>query len=132
MITIGQVCLKIAGREAGKVCTVVKKLDTGFVLVTGPKAVTNIKRRKCSIFHLEPLPYHLELKDDASDADVMAGYEKGDIYGLLKLAKPTAEKLKAAEAWKTAPKQETKPAAKKEEKKEEKNVKKEAKPAEKK
>ncbi len=104
MIEVGRLCLKTAGREAGKVCVIVKNMDPGFVLVTGPKAVTNVRRRKCSVSHVQPLPHLLELKADASDNDVLAAYEKGDIYAVLKLSKPTAEKIRASEEQAKSPK----------------------------
>lgn len=64
----GRVCLKIAGREAGKYCVVVENVDDNFVLVSGPKSVTRVKRRKCNIAHLEPTPEKFDIGkgDDAS------------------------------------------------------------------
>lgn len=58
----GRVCLKIAGREAGKYCVVVDPAEEGFVIVTGPKAITTVKRRKCNVLHLEPTDKKLDLK----------------------------------------------------------------------
>jgi len=46
MLEKGRICLKIAGREAGKYCVVVEPQNTSFVLITGPKTITRIKRRK--------------------------------------------------------------------------------------
>lgn len=51
----GRVCMKIAGREAGKYCIVVERKDDSFVVVSGPKSITQVKRRICNIVHLEPL-----------------------------------------------------------------------------
>ncbi|MEM5790964.1 MAG: 50S ribosomal protein L14e, partial [Candidatus Aenigmatarchaeota archaeon] len=41
-LEVGRVCLKIAGREAGKYCVVLKKIDDNFVLITGPKSLTGV------------------------------------------------------------------------------------------
>ncbi len=66
----GRVCLKIAGREAGKYCVVVKKIDNNFVTVTGPKSVTRIKRRKCNVAHLEPTQEKIDIgKGDESSIE---------------------------------------------------------------
>ena len=89
MFDVGRVCLKVAGREAGKYCVVVKKLDANFVLVTGPKSVTQVKRRKCNILHLEPLKESLEIKDDASDEEVIRAYEAASLFSKLDLPKPS-------------------------------------------
>ena len=48
MLEVGRICLKTAGREAGSYCVVLKKVDKEFVLVTGPRAVTSVRRRRCS------------------------------------------------------------------------------------
>ena len=61
MFEVGQVCIKIAGRDSNNHCVVVKKLDDNFVLIDG-----NVRRRKCSIKHLQPQKDKLELKEDAS------------------------------------------------------------------
>ncbi len=70
MIEVGRVCVKIAGREANRACVVVDIIDENFVLVTGPKAVTGVKRRRCNIKHLEPTKYKIDIKRGASDKEV--------------------------------------------------------------
>lgn len=69
-IEIGRICVKVAGREAGRKCVIVDLADKNFVLVTGPKSVTGIKRRRININHLEPLQDKVELKRNASDEEV--------------------------------------------------------------
>ena len=90
MFDVGRMCMKVAGREAGKYCVVVKKLDDNFVLVTGPRSVTQVKRRKCNILHLEPLKESLKIKDDASDEEVIKAYEEASLFTKLDLPKPDA------------------------------------------
>ncbi len=95
MLEVGRVCLKVAGREAGKYCVVLKKIDDNFVLVTGPKLLTGVRRRRCNVEHLEALPYVLEIKEDASDEEVIAAYEKANLISKFNLKKPSAAQLKA-------------------------------------
>jgi large subunit ribosomal protein L14e len=87
--------MKIAGREAGKYCVVLKKIDKSFVLVTGPRLLTGVKRRRANINHLEPLPHVLEIKEDASDEEVLAAFDKAGLITKFKLKKPSAAKVKA-------------------------------------
>lgn len=115
MFDVGRLCMKIAGREAGKYCVVVKKLEANFVLVTGPKSVTHVKRRKCNIFHLEPLKETLKIKDDASDEEVIRAYEEASIFSKLDLPKPSrAESAEKPEKESKEAKQEKKKSKKKE------------------
>lgn len=71
MIEIGRICLKIAGREAGKKVVVVDILDDNFVLIDG-----NVKRRRCNIAHLEPLPQKIEIKKGASTDEIKKIFKK--------------------------------------------------------
>lgn len=66
MLEIGKVCMKIAGRDAGKTGVVVDILDDTYVLLDG-----EVRRRKCNILHLEPLGKHVDIKKNASHADVL-------------------------------------------------------------
>ena len=114
-IEIGTLCMKIVGREGGRIGTVVKKLDKSFVLFTGPKLVTGIKRRKCNIEHLEPLNVKLDIKEDATDEEIIEAYKKSGVTTKFKLKLPSASEMKAAKEKK--PVEETKKAKAKEEKK---------------
>ncbi|HMK94657.1 MAG TPA: 50S ribosomal protein L14e [Candidatus Limnocylindrales bacterium] len=69
-IEVGRICVKQAGRENGKKCVVIDVMDKSFVLVTGPKKVTGVKRRRVNINHLMPLEEKIELKRGASDEEV--------------------------------------------------------------
>lgn len=55
----GRVCVKIAGREAGKYCAVLEVIDDNFVVVQGPE----VKKRRCNIAHLHALPEKIEVKE---------------------------------------------------------------------
>jgi large subunit ribosomal protein L14e len=69
-VEIGRICVKTAGRNAGKKCVVVDVMDKSFILVTGPKAVTGVKRKRANMNHIMVLEDKLDLKRDASDDEV--------------------------------------------------------------
>ena len=62
---IGRLCIKIAGRDAGKQALVVDILENNFVLIDGLT-----RRRKCNIMHLEPLDKVLKITKGADTAAV--------------------------------------------------------------
>lgn len=72
---IGSVCVKKAGREKGKKCVVVDVIDKNYVLVTGPKSLTGVKRRRVNVKHLEPTGEKLNVKKGASDEEVQKALE---------------------------------------------------------
>jgi large subunit ribosomal protein L14e len=71
VMEIGRVCVRIAGHEAGKKCVIVDVIDRTYVLVAGPE----IKRKRCNIAHLEPLPQKLDIAKGASDEDIKRAFE---------------------------------------------------------
>lgn len=88
-IEIGRICVKVAGREAGRKCVIVDLADRSFVLVTGPKSVTGIKRRRVNINHLEPLQDKIELKRSASDEEVAETLKaSGKLEMMVQIVKP--------------------------------------------
>lgn len=74
-IEVGRICVKQAGREIGKKCVVIDVMDKSFVLVTGPKKVTGIKRRRVNIIHVMPLQDKVDVKRGASDEEVASVLE---------------------------------------------------------
>lgn len=50
-ISVGRVCIKISGRDAGAKVIVTKMIDGNYVEV---KSDSRKKARRCSIRHLEP------------------------------------------------------------------------------
>ncbi len=65
IFSVGRVCVKLAGRDAGKKCVVVEQVDDMFVVVDGAT-----RRRKVNVKHLEPLAKTVDIKAKASTADV--------------------------------------------------------------
>lgn len=97
-LEVGRVCMKVAGREAGKYAVVLKKIDDSFVLITGPKLLTGVKRRKCNVEHLEPTEHKLEIKEDASEEEVLESFNKAGLITKFNLKRPSAAELKAEKA----------------------------------
>lgn len=83
-IEIGRICVKNAGRFAGRKCVIVDVIDENFVLVTGPKELTGIKRKRCNIKHLVPTPEKIEVTKGASDEEVKAALEKAGKLEFMK------------------------------------------------
>jgi large subunit ribosomal protein L14e len=69
-IEVGRICVKLTGREAGKKCVIVDVVDKSFVLITGPKKVTGVRRRRANASHVQPLQETIEVKRGASDDEV--------------------------------------------------------------
>jgi len=109
MLEVGRVCLKTAGREAGRYCIVLKKMDENFVLVTGPKETTKVKRRRCNIEHLEPLMEKIKIAAEASDSEVMKEFSREGLYEKLGIKKPDTESLKRIREEKAKRKAKAKP-----------------------
>ena len=71
--------MKIAGREAGGLCIVIEKKDESYVLVTGPRQLSGVKRRTCNIRHLEPLETILTIAADADDEAIEKAIEEAGL-----------------------------------------------------
>ncbi|MCS7132422.1 MAG: 50S ribosomal protein L14e [Aigarchaeota archaeon] len=81
---IGRIAVKVAGREAGRKCVIVDVLEKNFVLVTGPRELTGVRRRKTNIVHLAFTPYKIEIQRNAGDEDVMKALEKAGLIDYMK------------------------------------------------
>ncbi len=84
VIEVGRICVKIAGREAGRKCVIVDIIDDNFVLITGPKSLTGVKRRRCNIKHLEPTEFKVDIPKGASDEEVLKALEKAGLLEEMK------------------------------------------------
>ena len=100
MIEIGRLCVKIAGRDAGKKALIIDILDDKYLLIDG-----ETRRRKCNILHIEPLNQVVKIEKNSSHEDVAKalkeiGIEARATKPKLKTQKPskkrkTPEQLKA-------------------------------------
>lgn len=80
---IGRVCVKLAGRDAGKKCAVIDIVDDRHVMIDG-----ETRRRKCNIAHLEPTLKTVQLSQKASHDDVLAALDVTVNKGKPKKAGP--------------------------------------------
>lgn len=83
-IEVGRICVKQAGREQGKKCVVIDVMDKSFILVTGPKKLTGIKRRRVNLNHVSPLNDKIEVKRGASDEEVTQALDAAGKTELMK------------------------------------------------
>jgi len=74
MIEIGRLCIKIAGRDAGKTTCVVDIIDDKFVLIDGAT-----RRRKCNMAHLEPTDKLIKIQKNASHEKIKEEFSKLNI-----------------------------------------------------
>jgi len=83
-IEIGRICVKIAGREAGRKCVVVDIIDENFVLVTGPKAISGVKRRRANVKHLIPTDRKVKIDKGATDEEVSKALENEGLLDFMR------------------------------------------------
>lgn len=95
-IEVGRICVKLSGRETGKKCVVVDVVDKNFALVTGPKGVTGVRRRRTNVDHLEPTPEMVELKKGAPDDEVEKALTKAKKTKFMKEDALPAQKAVAS------------------------------------
>ena len=75
IIEVGRVCRKTTGKDAGKYCVIVEKIDDNFVMTEGVAQ----KKKKTNIKHLEPLPKVLDIKKGASLEEVKKKLEEENL-----------------------------------------------------
>lgn len=94
MIEVGRLCVKVAGRDAGKSCVIVEAVDDNFVVIDG-----QVKRKRCNIDHLEPLQHRLPIASGVSHEEVVKALEAVGIDVVVeekRARKPKAVKAKTA------------------------------------
>jgi large subunit ribosomal protein L14e len=87
LFEVGRLCVKLAGRDAGKKCVVVENSGEGYVVVDG-----STRRKKVNVKHLEPLSEMVELKNKASHDDVKKAFQKLGLPVWDKKSKKVAER----------------------------------------
>ncbi|MCD6278729.1 MAG: 50S ribosomal protein L14e [Desulfurococcales archaeon] len=83
-IEVGRICVKLRGREAGRKCVVVDIIDDKFVLITGPRQLTGVKRRRVNINHIEPTDMKVDIDKGAGDDDVLKAIENAELTEFMK------------------------------------------------
>lgn len=74
MISVGRLCIKIAGRDSNKKCVIVDMVDKNIVLIDG-----QTRRKKCNISHLEPLKDSIKIKKGAPHSEIVKEFKKLNI-----------------------------------------------------
>ena len=90
MIEIGRVCVKTAGRDAGKKGIIIGILDDKFVLVDG-----ETRRRKVNVLHLEPLNQILKVEKNATHEDVAKALDELGLKARATKPKPKTTRPRA-------------------------------------
>lgn len=89
LFEVGRLCVKIAGRDAGRTCVVVEAMGNGYVVIDG-----DVRRKKVNVRHLEPLDKTIEVKAKADHAVVKKAFEKEGLSVWETKAKKAAERPK--------------------------------------
>lgn len=87
-IDIGRICIKTVGREAGKKCIIVDIADKNFVLITGPKELNGVKRRRVNVNHIQITERKVDVKRGESDQDLVKTLDQETQSYLREKAKP--------------------------------------------
>ncbi len=87
-IDVGRICVKLSGREAGKKCIVVDIVDKNFVLITGPKQLNGVKRRRVNVSHIEATERKMNVRRGESDAELMKALDEETQSFLREALKP--------------------------------------------
>lgn len=109
-LDVGTLCMKIAGRDAGNVCTIIS-LNDGRALIDG-----GVRRKECNLSHLHPLGKSIEIKNGASHEDVVKQFEdlKLSVWKKTKKENKTEKPIRKNKVKKSSKKTATKKASKKE------------------
>jgi len=75
-IEVGRICIKQGGREKGRRCVIVDLMDKNYVLVTGPKDITGVRRRRLNLSHLIPTDEKIDIEHGSTDENVKEALEK--------------------------------------------------------
>ncbi|MFN3804200.1 MAG: 50S ribosomal protein L14e [Pyrobaculum sp.] len=84
VIDVGRVVVKLLGREAGRKAVVVDIVDNNYVVVTGPKQLTGVKRRRVNINHIEPTDRRVEIRRGAADDEVAKALEAAGLVEYMR------------------------------------------------
>jgi large subunit ribosomal protein L14e len=68
---------------------IVDVMDKSFVLVTGPKSVSGVRRRRANVNHVEPLQDKIDVNRGASDEEVVEALKTaGKLETMAQMVKP--------------------------------------------
>ena len=85
MLDIGRICIKTAGKDAGKKVVIVDAIDDNFVMIDG-----QVKRKRCNILHLEPTQMAIKLKKNSPHSEIVKEFKQLNME--IKETKPKTKK----------------------------------------
>lgn len=83
-MTVGKICIKNRGRDGGRKCIIVAIIDDNRVLVTGPKVLSGVRRRKVSMSHLVPLDKGLKIRHNSTDETVLSSLRRAKLEDFMR------------------------------------------------
>jgi large subunit ribosomal protein L14e len=82
---VGRIAVKTRGREAGLKCVIVDlDQEDGFVVVTGPKDVSGVRRRRVNVLHLAFTPHKVRIRRGATDEEVKKALEEAGLLDYVR------------------------------------------------
>ena len=75
---VGRVIVKTAGRELARKGIILGFVDKNFILLTGA-GISGVRRRKANLKHIVPLDKKIDIKENASEEDVLKALEKASL-----------------------------------------------------
>lgn len=84
LFEIGTVCVITQGRRAGKKVVVSNIIDENYLLVTGPKSINGIKRRRMNIKHLMPIDLQIDIEREADDDTIEEEIKNMEVEEFMK------------------------------------------------
>ncbi|MFX1577318.1 MAG: 50S ribosomal protein L14e [Promethearchaeota archaeon] len=84
LVEVGRICVKTHGREAGKKCVVVERVDKNFVVISGPQEVSSVRRRRSNVDHLNPTTKKINIKAGAEDPAIVKAIKEAKLTPFMK------------------------------------------------
>jgi large subunit ribosomal protein L14e len=81
---VGRIVVKTHGREKGRQCVVVERIDKNFVLVTGPPKLSGVRRRRVNVDHIKPTEHKIDISSGADDKAVTKAIEAAKLEKFMK------------------------------------------------
>ena len=79
---VGRVIVKTAGRELARKGIILGFVDKNFILLTGA-GISGVRRRKANLKHVLPLDKKIDIKENASEEDVLKAVENANLKDFL-------------------------------------------------
>jgi large subunit ribosomal protein L14e len=84
LVEVGRICVKTHGRETGKKCVVVERVDKNFVVISGPQEVSSVRRRRSNVDHLNPTTKKVNIKAGAEDSAIVKAIKEAKLTPFMK------------------------------------------------